>query len=419
MTAMSGPRNADIVIIGAGVVGLATALRLAAEGRTVTMLDPNTPGSGASYGNAGTIANYAVMPVGTPDVLKNLPRLLLDRDSPLALRHAAILPLMPWLLRFAWQSLPSRALYNAGVIAALLADSLSTWREMATEIGAEDLLRQNGCLYLYDTPAALAAAEQDIALRRRHGITQEILSQEAVQRLEPALPPFEGGGILFPDAVNLTDPAAMMARLARAVTGSGVEIRPIAASGIARTKNGVRIACTDGTELLARSVVIAAGAFSKRFAADAGDRIPLDTERGYHVEYDGETLPVSRPVCPTSRGFYLVPMAGRLRVAGTVELGGLSAPLNPRRVALLERGARAIFPHLGKPDRQWLGFRPSMPDSIPVIGPSRHGRDVIYAFGHGHLGLTLAPVTARIVQQVLKGDDPSGPLQGISPSRFA
>ncbi|OHV72626.1 FAD-binding oxidoreductase [Ensifer sp. LCM 4579] len=415
---MSETKQREIIIIGAGVVGLATALQLAANGRDIAILDPNELGSGASYGNAGTIANYAVMPVGTPSVLKNLPRLLIDRDSPLAIRRTAIPALMPWLLRFAWQSLPGNAARNAAVIAALLADSLSAWRNLATEIGAEDLLRQNGCLYLYDNPATLAGAAGDIAVRKRFGIAQETLSPEDVRRLEPALPLFEGGGVLFPDAVNLTDPAAMMRRLTEAVKAAGVEIIRTEATAIARETGGVHVSCADGRRRRARCIIVAAGAYSRRFAAQAGDPVPLDTERGYHVEYDIETPPLSRPVCPTSRGFYLVPMAGRLRVAGTVELGGLAAPLNPRRIALLERGAKAIFPDLGKPDRQWLGFRPSMPDSIPVIGASKHGNDVIYAFGHGHLGLTLAPVTANLVERILAGQSPSGLQAGTSPRRF-
>lgn len=415
---MTETKRYEVIIIGAGVVGLATALQIAADGCDVAILDPNAPGSGASYGNAGTIANYAVMPVGTPSVLKNLPRLLFDRDSPLAIRHSAILALMPWLLRFAWQSLPGNAARNAGVIAALLADSLSAWRDVAAEIGAENLLRQNGCLYLYDSPAAFAGAARDIAVRKRFGIAQEPLSPEDVRRIEPALPPFEGGGVLFPEAVNLTDPAAMMRRLTEAVKAAGVEIIRTAATAIARETGAVHVSCADGRRRRARSVIVAAGAYSRRFAVQAGDPVPLDTERGYHVEYDMETSPLSRPVCPTSGGFYLVPMAGRLRVAGTVELGGLAAPLNPRRTALLERGAKAVFPHLGKPDRQWLGFRPSTPDSIPVIGASKHGNDIIYAFGHGHLGLTLAPITARLVQSILAGQSPSVSMTGTTPLRF-
>lgn len=414
---MNTEDKSDILIIGAGVIGLAAALRLAAGGRDVTVIDPNEPGSGASYGNAGTIADYAVIPVGTPAVLKNVPSLLFSRDSPLSIRHSAILSLMPWLLRFAYQSLPANAARNAAVIAGLLTGALSGWREMASQVGADDLLRQNGCLYLYDDPKALAAAAADFALREKLGISQERLTADDVARLEPKLPAFEGGAVLFPDAVNLTDPALMMQRLTKAAEAQGVRFLKTAAIGIKRGSGAVSVICTEKT-LRARTVIIAAGAHSKRLAAAAGDRIPLDTERGYHVEYDMARPIVSRPVCPVSRGFYLVPMSGRLRVAGTVELGGLAAPLNPRRIQLLESGANAIFPNLGRPDRQWLGFRPSMPDSVPVIGPSRHGNDVIYAFGHGHLGLTLAPVTAHLIQQIAEGRDLPPIACGVLPHRF-
>lgn len=414
---MNTEDKSDILIIGAGVIGLAAALRLAAGGRDVTVIDPNEPGSGASYGNAGTIADYAVIPVGTPAVLKNLPSLLFSRDSPLSIRYSAILSLVPWLLRFAYQSLPANAARNATVIAGLLAESLSGWRELASQAGAGDLLRQNGCLYLFDDPKAFAATAGDFALREKLGISQERLTADTVARLEPELPAFEGGAVLFPDAVNLTDPARMMQRLTKAAEAQGVRFLKTAAIGIERGSGAVSVVCTEKT-LRARTVIIAAGAHSKRLAAAAGDRIPLDTERGYHVEYDMAHPIVSRPVCPVSRGFYLVPMSGRLRVAGTVELGGLAAPLNPQRIRVLECGANAIFPNLGTPDRQWLGFRPSIPDSIPVIGPSRYGNDVIYAFGHGHLGLTLAPVTAHLVQQVAEGRDLSPIAHGVLPHRF-
>ncbi|HTV67671.1 MAG TPA: FAD-dependent oxidoreductase [Rhizobiaceae bacterium] len=387
---------AEVAVIGGGVIGLATALRLAADGRDVAVIEPNEPGSGASYGNAGTIADYAVIPVGTPAVLRNLPSLLFDRDSPLAIRRSALPALMPWLLRFAWQSLPAQAAANAAMLAPLLAGASDAWRELAAGIGATDLIRQNGCLYLYGSKRSFEAAASDIALRKRHGIKQEFLTAAEVAALEPNLPPFEGGGVLFPDAVHLADPSEMMRCLASAAVATGVHFLRTKAESLMRSGMAVSVRTGLG-ELRARTVVIAAGAHSKALAAQAGDNVPLDTERGYHVEFDMETPPVSRPVCPTQKGFYLVPMTGRLRVAGTVELGGLTAPPSPRRIALLERGARDLLPSLGAPARTWLGFRPSMPDSVPVIRHSRSGNDIILAFGHGHLGLTLAPMTARIV----------------------
>lgn len=392
--------STEIAIIGGGVIGLATATRLAAEGREVTLVEPNKPGSGASYGNAGTVADYAVIPVGTPAVLRNLPSLLFKRDSPLSIRRSALPALMPWLLRFAWQSLPQNAEKNAAAIAALLIDSLSGWRELASQIGADDLLKQNGCLYLYSSKQAFAAASADIGWRAKYGIGQQFLTADEVAAIEPKLPPFEGGGVLFPNAVNLTDPGAMMERLAKAAATAGVRFITARAERIERDERQVHVTGA-ALDLMAKTVVIAAGAHSKMLAAQAGDHVALDTERGYHVEFDMQAPLLSRPVCPTARGFYLVPMANRLRVAGTVELGGLNAPPSPRRIELLERGARAIFPTLGKADRTWLGFRPSVPDSVPVIRSSRGGSNIILAFGHGHLGLTLAPVTARMVSAII------------------
>ncbi|MFC2966570.1 NAD(P)/FAD-dependent oxidoreductase [Acidimangrovimonas pyrenivorans] len=398
---MNGTETREIAIVGAGVIGLTIALRLAQAGREVTLIDPEPPGAGASYGNAGTIADYAVQPVGTPSVLKNLPSLLFDRDSPLAIRRAALPTLAPWLLRFARQSLPGAARRNARALGELTADAGPCWIELAREIGGDDLLRRNGALYLYDSRAAVAAAKTDMASRRALGVTVELIGPEEVARLEPALPPVQGGAF-FPGTVFVADPGAMMARLAAAVEAAGARFLTARAEGLARTAAGVRLT-GPGLDLCADRVVIAAGAHSRALARQAGDRVPLDTERGYHVEYDMAELPLGRPTSPTSRGFYFCPMAGRLRVAGTVELGGLTAPPSPHRIARLDEGARSIFPELPPPSRSWMGFRPSMPDSLPVIGPSSGGAEVLLAFGHGHIGLTLAPVTARLIAAALDG----------------
>jgi D-hydroxyproline dehydrogenase len=392
--------STDIAVIGGGVIGLATALQLRADGREVAVLEPNEPGSGASFGNAGTIADYAVIPMGTPSVLRNFLSLLLAPDSPLAIRKAALPTLFPWLARFAYESLPHRYRRNAQRIAELLSDASSAWIEFAAEIGASNLLTAKGCLYLYQTSKAFRAAASDIELRRAYGVPQELLSANDASRLEPRLPRFEGGGLFFPNAINLTDPGQVMRLLSTAVKRSGVNFIKASATYIARERDGVRLAASP-FEVRARTVVIAAGAYSGKLAAEIGDPVPLDTERGYHVEYDMAAPPIERPVCPASQGFYFCPMQGRLRVAGLVELGGLAAPANPRLLQALATNARRIFPELGAPSRTWLGFRPSVPDSVPVIRPSKGGRDVILAFGHGHIGLTLAPRTARLVSAMV------------------
>jgi D-hydroxyproline dehydrogenase len=407
----------DIAVIGAGVIGLACALRLAQEGHAVTLIDPADPGSGASFGNAGTIADYAVMPVGTPGVLRNLPSLLFDRASPLSIRRAAIPALAPWLLRFLWQSRPAAAERNARALATLLDGAAAQWQALASEVAGTSLVQQRGCLYLYETEAARRGAEADLAFRQTLGITLEMIDADALAAMEPGLPPLPGGAAFFPKAIFLSDPGRMMAHISRAALRAGVEPVRARIEALERVPVGVLLR-GPGFLRSFRRVVIAAGARSRPLAAMAGDRVPLDTERGYHVEWDMDAPPVTRPSCPTTRGFYLCPMEGRLRVAGTVELGGTEAPPSPHRVAKLVDGARALFPGLGEPARDWMGLRPSIPDSLPVIGPSRGGADVIHAYGHGHIGLTLAPRTAAIVADLVAGRDPGLDLAPVLPGRF-
>lgn len=392
--------STDIAVIGGGVIGLTIALRLRADGREVVVIEPNTPGSGASYGNAGTIADYAIIPVGTPSVLRGLPSLLLDANSPLAIRKSALPSLFPWLARFAYESLPHRYRENAREIADLLSDASSAWTELAAEIGASDLLTAKGCLYLYPTRQAFQAAASEIELRRSYGVAQELLSADEALRLEPRIPRFEGGGLFFPKALNISDPGEAMLHLSATAGRAGVQFLAASVTGLVRERTGVRVAAAPFA-VRARTVVIAAGAHSGKLAAEIGDPVALDTERGYHVEYDMPAPPIARPVCPATSGFYMCPMRGRLRVAGLVELGGLTAPANPLLLQRLATNARRIFPELGAPSRTWLGFRPSMPNSAPVIRPSKGGKDVIFAFGHGHIGLTLAPRTARMVSAML------------------
>ncbi len=408
-------RTTDIAILGAGVVGLAIAERLVAEGRTVTLVDPAAPGSGASFGNAGTIADYAVMPVGSPEVLRNLPSLLFDRNSPLSIKAGALPGLVPWLARFAAASLPQATARNARALASLVVGAGPLWGDLMARVGGAGLLQDKGCLYLYDTPGAWRGAQAAMTARRALGVTVDLLSADELAALEPGLPPYLGAAF-FPGARFLTDPGAAMTRLA-AHLGTRAEVLTARATRLTRQVDGVIIE-GPGLRLHARRVVIAAGAHSRALAAQAGDRVPLDTERGYHAEWDMAAPRLQRPVCPLSRGAYLCPMTGRLRVAGTVELGGLTAAPSPHRIARLVEGARLVFPDLGPPDRTWMGLRPSMPDSLPVIGPSQAGAEVMHAYGHGHIGVTLAPVTARIIADLLAGRVPEIDIAPFRPGRF-
>src|SRR6202022_3643786 len=414
---MVTPIKTDVAIVGAGIIGLAIAFHLAADGREVVVVDPNEAGSGASYGNAGTVGPYACAPVGNPDVLRNLPNLLLNPDSPLTIRLAALPALIPWLSRFVWQSMPVRARRNGYALAGLLKEAMPAWRALAEQARLSDLLRYEGCLYFYREKMPQKDSEWGARLRNELGVRQEWLTPAEVARLEPALPR-GAGGLFFPDAAHTIDPAVMTRRLAAAAEAKGASFERARVDRLEPQDRGrIRLMCRDRT-IEAHTVVPAAGAWAQPLAKQGGGVIPPDTERGYHIEFAMDACPINRPVSPVDLGFYVTPMVGRLRAAGTGELGGPSAPLNPKQISLLERGVRKLFSGLGPVQSQWLGFRPSLPDSLPVIGPSRRYPNLIHAFGHGHLGMTLAGVTSRIVVSLIERRNDSPNLDAFRPDRF-
>jgi len=408
----------DIVVLGGGVVGLATALRLLNSGREVMLIDPEEPGTGASYGNAGTIAEYAVLPVGSPDILKKIPSLLLDKKSPISIKRSEILSLAPWLLRFLYQSMPKQAAINAKAITELLFDSRKRWELLAKQIDADSILKSNGTLYFYQTKSSYEVGKKDMANRKMLGINVEMLSPIELGKLEPNLKNIGGGASFFPDGAYMSDPGKIMKLLLDAIIKKGCQFIKKSATSIERCSEGVEVVLADNSKIIAKHLVISAGAYSKKFANQVGDYVPLDVERGYHVEYDMEKPLLNRPCCSAEKGFYMSPMTGRLRVVGTVELGGLSTTISQHRVDYLERGASSIFPNLGKSSRSWLGFRPSIPDSKPVISQSSKGNDIIYAFGHGHIGITLAPITAEIVESIITKTKPPLAISAYSVQRF-
>ena len=408
----------DIVVLGGGVIGLSVALRMLNSGREVVLIDPEKPGSGTSYGNAGTIAEYAVLPIGSPDVLKRLPSLLFNKNSPIAIKRSEFLSLAPWLIKFLYQSMPKQAAKNAQSIAKILVNSRLRWEELASQINGSSLLNTNGSIYIYKSKSIYDAGLKDINYRKTLGLNAQMLNPSELNKLEPNINLTEGGASYFPDCAYMNDPGKMMKLLLDACIEKGCQVIRQTAQNIERSNNGVKITLDDKSKILSKHLVISAGAFSKKFAKQAGDNIPLDVERGYHVEYDMKEPLLCRPCCSADGGFYMSPMSGRLRVVGTVELGGLSPQISKHRISHLEKGALNYFPGLGKSSRSWLGFRPSIPDSKPVISASRKGNDIVYAFGHGHIGLTLAPITAEIVESIISGKKPPIPINEFSAQRF-
>lgn len=413
---MASQIRTETAIIGAGIVGLSCALRLAEAGHDVTMIDPAAPGSGASYGNASSISPHAIGPVGSPAVLKNLPNLLFNRESPLSIRLPYLPLLAPWLLRFTAQCLPQAYERNLRAMAELQTQSKAAWYDLAERAPLRDLFIERGVLYAYANQAAFDAAQKDVALRRSYGIEQNVLSPAEVKELEPNLPAC-AGAVHHAGSIHLSDPGLATQRLAIAATERGARLLTARVDGLVREKDGVRLHAQD-TVIHARRVIIAAGAHSAALARQAGDRIPLVAHRGYHVEFDMEELPISRPVHRTHLGYYMTPLEGRLRAAGTVELASNDAPPSQHRFDQIERGTRETFPGLPPVSRRWMGLRPALPDSLPVIGPSSGGADVIYAFGHGHVGMTLGPITAQLIMGLIQGNTEPEVLRHFRPGRF-
>lgn len=409
--------DAEIVVVGAGAVGLCTALQLRLEGRDVLLVDRNEPGLGASFGNAGVLAAYECIPVGTPSVLKSLPRLLFDPASPLSISFSSLPRLSPWLMKFARNSVERRAVRHAAALATLLKNSIAAYLPLLERAGAMPLLRREGALHLFQSKAALESAAWEEGLRRQLGIPMSVLDRPGLADLEPGLPQRYEHAILFPEAAHLSDPFALMRKLAQTFADLGGRLVRGDVKELSSSTNGVTISCDDA-KLRAPTVVVALGAWSATLARCVGDRIPLETERGYHVEFPTSTPLLRRPVCPIALGFYLTPMEGRLRAAGTVELSSIHRPPNAQRLQWIESATRQLFPDLPPANAKWLGFRPSLPDSLPAIGRSPRARNVIYAFGHGHLGVTLAAVTARIVTDLIVENRDTPELDAVSPARF-
>ena len=408
----------DVVIIGAGFVGVATAMWLQKSGHKVTLVDPEPFMEGAYFGNACTIATYANIPVGTPSTIKQIPKLLFNPNSPLSINWGYLPWLTPWLLRFAWASRPSKVAYIGHQLGVLLSHALGALEPLIDEAQGHDLVRKNGTLYLYGSEAGFVKAKPDIELRRRHGIPLTELTKAEIGDLEPHLKPIYERGLFFENAQQLLSPVHLLQRMAKSVIANGGEIITNKALGIERiSADKLKVQLQDSS-LLADKVVVAAGAWSKSLAQQMGDKVPLDTEQGYHVMYKGAQQLLNRPVGWADVGFYMTPMNDGLRAAGTVELAGLNNPANPRRLKLIADTVKTLLPQLPTHDSEWTGFRPSMPDSMPVIGQSSKDTGVYYAFGHGHIGVTLSGITGKLISELIDGKPPSIDISAFGAQRF-
>jgi D-amino-acid dehydrogenase len=406
----------DIAVIGAGIVGVCCALQLLRDGNKVTLIDRQGPGEGASYGNGAVLPTESVVPVATPGILWKAPGMLLDPLGPLRLRWGYLPQLAPWLLRFVAASTTRRVEEISIALAALHRGSVEAFEPLLEMAGAGDMLRRSGWVCVYESEAGYRAAAPTLELQRRRGVRLEVLGPEELRQLEPALAPIFPRAVFYPQVAHVVDNFRLVQVLAEAFQRHGGRILREEARGFELGAAGPRAVLTDHGLRSFDTVIVAAGAWSKTLSGQLGSRPPLDTERGYHLHLPTPGVLPRLPIYSYERAIVCTPLDTGLRLAGTVELGGLKAPPDWRRAEVLARHVGRWLPglELGGATR-WMGFRPSMPDSLPVISASPRHANVFFAFGHGHCGLGLGARTGALIADLVAG---RGPDLDMAPYRI-
>ncbi|WP_245296863.1 MULTISPECIES: FAD-dependent oxidoreductase [Rhodomicrobium] len=425
-TGVSAAGGRHVAIIGAGAIGVISAIELLRDGHRVTIIDPGTPGGeqAASYGNAGWLSSHSVIPPAEPGVWKKLPKFLMDPLGPLAIRWSYLPRALPWLARYLWSGwTEAKVEETARALRNLLRDAPLLHKALAAEAGLSALIEHQGLMHIYPSRADFEADKLAWGIRKRVGIEWLELSEDEMRQREPELHRRYKFGVLVEEAGRCRDPGAYVAGLARYAGELGAAFVSARATGLKLEGGRVKAVVTGDGEIACDAVVVAAGARSKPLCASIGDRLPLETERGYHVMIEDAGTGPRTPVMASDTKMVASRMNKGLRGAGQVEIAGLDAAPDWRRADILRDHLISMFPNLPKdlpPEkiRVWLGHRPSMPDGRPCIGHARASRDVVYAFGHGHVGLVSSARTGRLVAQLIAAREPEIPLGAFDPKRF-
>lgn len=408
-----------IAVIGAGIVGTATACYLRRDGHRVTLIDPEPPGTMTSFGNAGAISSHSCLPQTGPGLMFKAPRWLLDPMGPLFIRWRHLPEFLPWLIRFVRAGRPEPMRRQMDAMAALHRLALDAHKDLAAEAGTTGLIRQNGTLTVYESARSFRAAAGDREGQRERGFEVEELDGDELRQLEPGLAPIFPHATFFPGGAHTVDPGALTAGLAEAFSRGGGRLLAAHVTGFDHADERPVAVRTSKGRLAADGFVVAAGAWSAGLAEMLGEKAVLESERGYHLTIPDPGVETRHPVSFYDRKFMATPMQMGLRLAGTAEFAGLDAPPNWKRIEPLRAHARKAFRDIraegGSP---WMGNRPATPDSLPVLGASVLHRNVWYGFGHGHLGLTAGPISGRHIADLVAGRPPAIDMAPYSIGRF-
>lgn len=410
-----------IAVIGTGIVGACSAAWLQRDGHKVTFIDPSEAGEACSFGNAGSLSPSACLPVGMPGMWKKVPKWLLDPEGPLTIRPAHLPALLPWLVRFLRASSREEVSRIATAMRGLLKPVFESYEPLLQRAGATSLVRHTGCLYVYSSREAANQWKWGMDLRRSLGVELRDIDSDELAEMEPDLKGRFRFGHYAPDNGSAADPSALVKAIyGQAIKDGATHLkkRVVKLENNRGTVKAVQL--EDGTRLEVDGVVIAAGAWSGMLSNQVGANVPLETQRGYHVTVGSSNLQLKRTVMATEYNMMVNPMAMGLRLAGTVELAGLKAPPRYARAEALLKKGKELFPHLDTSQTSlWMGHRPCMPDSMPVIGRAPKAENAWLAFGHGHVGMCGGATTGREIANLVAGRAPEIELSPFSPDRFS
>ena len=410
-------KNLKIGIVGAGIQGISNALFLQKKGFSVTIFDRDKPGSpAASYGNAGHFSPYASVPINRPDVLTDVPAMLLSTTGPLALKWNYVPKMIPWFLQFIRNCTTKRMMHTAKNMHQILDLALPAYDELFDEIELGGLVEKKGILYIWNDQS-LKSRELEIKVRNELGVDQQVVTPKEIHDLEPNIKPIYHGGVYYQYGRHARNPKKILLKLYDLFLKKGGKFLKMNIKDI-NFNDEKPVIKAEMQSFLFDKIVIACGSFSKKLTDNLDEKIPLDTERGYHVHFKDCDHLLSRPVIFQNRGFGITPMEQGLRVVGTVEFGGLDNPLSKSRVKNLIDNAKYMMGDLPEHEDEWLGFRPTLPDYLPVIGPSKKHKNVFYCFGHHHLGWTLGPISGKIVSGMIAEENTNLDLKPYSSLRF-
>ncbi len=406
-----------IGIIGAGIQGVSNALYLQKKGFQVTLFDRDEPGNSATYGNAGHFSPYASVPLNRPDILADIPAMLLSSRGPVALKWNYVPKMIPWFLKFIINCTNKNMMHTAKNMHQILDLALPAFDELFDEVDISGLVENKGIMYFWNDQN-LKSRELEIRIRNELGVKQQLLSPKEIHDLEPNIKPVYHGGVYYDYARHARDPKKILIKLFENFLKKGGKYLKLNINGL--DFDGEKpVARTEIQRFVFDKLVIACGAFSKKLTDKLYENIPLDTERGYHVHFKNCDHLISRPVIYSNRAFGMTPMEQGLRVVGTVEFGGLKNPLSKTRIKNLIDNAKELLDGLPEHEDEWLGFRPSLPDFLPVIGPSKNYKNVFYSFGHHHLGWTLGAISGKIISNMIANENTNIDLKPYSSLRFS